>query len=92
MLVLEGTCKDGNVTLADSAPGVSEARVLVTFLGSQDVNLTERGIDREHAMELRSRFGGISEDWNRPEMDIYDTDWARRRGPSPFSEFRSDYG
>ena len=36
------------------------------------VNLAERGIDPEQAAELRSRLQSFAEDWNRPEMAIYD--------------------
>lgn len=38
----------------------------------QPINLAERGISTEQAAELRWRFQAIAEDWNRPEMDIYD--------------------
>ncbi len=37
------------------------------------VLLAERGIGTEQAAELRWRFQAIAEDWNRPEMDVYDS-------------------
>jgi hypothetical protein len=36
------------------------------------VNLAERGIGIEQAGELRSRLQTFAEDWNRPEMAVYD--------------------
>ncbi len=34
--------------------------------------LAERGIDVGRAAELRSRLQTFAEDWNRPEMAVYD--------------------
>ena len=39
--------------------------------GRKTVDLRERGIDREQAGELRASLATF-EDWNDPEMDIYD--------------------
>jgi predicted aspartyl protease len=36
------------------------------------VDLRERGIDRKLAADLRSRLSTFGEDWQRPEMDVYD--------------------
>lgn len=36
------------------------------------INLAEHGIAQEQAAELRSRLQSFAEDWNRPEMAIYD--------------------
>ena len=36
------------------------------------VNLSERGIDTVEAADLRARLHAISEDWERPEMGVYD--------------------
>ncbi|MGB3767297.1 MAG: hypothetical protein WA947_12120 [Phormidesmis sp.] len=36
------------------------------------VNLSERNINPAQAAELRSRLQSFEEDWNRPEMAIYD--------------------
>ena len=36
------------------------------------VNLSERDINQVEAADLRSRLQTISEDWERPEMDVYD--------------------
>jgi hypothetical protein len=34
--------------------------------------LTARGIDERQAADLRQRLKPFGEDWDRPEMDVYD--------------------
>ncbi len=41
-------------------------------LEDKSINLQELGIPEEQAAELRSRLSSFSEEWNSPEMDIYD--------------------
>jgi hypothetical protein len=36
------------------------------------VDLSARGIDAEQAADLRARLKAFAEDWDSPEMDIYD--------------------
>ena len=74
MLTIEGTYKDGRVELVDAPANVNEARVLVTFLTPKEIDLREHGISREQAADLRARLSTFAEDWERPEMDIYDVD------------------
>ncbi len=74
MLTIEGTYKNGRVILAETPVEVSESKVLVTFLETKEVNLKERGIGETQAAELRGKLNTIAEDWNRPEMDVYDVD------------------
>jgi len=70
---VEGIFKNGKVELLEPAPQAGESRVLVTFLGNGGpVNLAERGIDQKQAADLRRRLGAIAEDWDRPDMDVYD--------------------
>jgi len=70
---VKGFYKDGKVELGELPKYVSEARVIVTFLNDDgEVNLQERGIDQTQAAELRSRLRSIADDWERPEMDVYD--------------------
>lgn len=69
---IEGIFRNGKVELLEPPPNTDDVRVLVTFLSSSAVNLAERGINAVEAAELRSRFGAAIEDWDRPEMDIYD--------------------
>ena len=77
MLTIEGTYKDGKVEFASRPAQISQSRVLVTFLESGGADLRARGIDEAQAAELRARLNTFSEDWERPEADIYDQDPAR---------------
>ena len=36
------------------------------------INLRERGIDESQAADLRHRLAQFAEDWDRPEMGVYD--------------------
>jgi hypothetical protein len=47
-------------------------RVLVTFLEPPSIDLRARGINEAHAAELRARLATFAEDWDSPEMAIYD--------------------
>jgi hypothetical protein len=71
---VEGVFRNGKVELLEPAPQTDDARVLVTFLpkGPTPVDLSERGISSDAAADLRARLGTFTEDWNRPEMDVYD--------------------
>ncbi len=73
MLTIEGTYKNGQVVLSEM-PNLSESKVLITFLATQEINLAERGINETQAFELKSKLSSIANDWNEPEMDIYDVD------------------
>ena len=69
---VEGIYRDGRIELLETPPDVKEARVVVTFLlGEENIDLRARGISEAEAAELRSRWGAAAEDWDRPEMDIY---------------------
>lgn len=74
MQTVEGIYKNGQITLIEAPPDVTESKVLVTFLESRQIDLPERGIDKEQAALLRAKFNTIADDWNRPENDIYDVD------------------
>ena len=44
----------------------------MTFLEPQVTDLRARGIDEAHAAKLRARLGTFAEDWDSPEMAVYD--------------------
>ena len=70
---LEGIYRNGKVELTGVPYGVPEATpVLVTFLENKGVSLRERGIDEAQAADLRMRLATFAEDWDSPEMDVYD--------------------
>jgi hypothetical protein len=77
MLTVEGIYKDGKVELAEKPVQVNQARVLVTFLESNGIDLRAQGLDEAQAAELRARLKTFAEDWELPEADIYDKDPAR---------------
>jgi hypothetical protein len=81
---IEGIYRNGKVELLE-APSASEGvRVIVTFLDApaelnnptdesvSSIDLVRRGISSEQALDLRSRLQSFAEDWERPEMDVYD--------------------
>ena len=70
MLTVEGIFKDGRIELLEQVTEISEAKVLVTFVENNDVELFSLGIDEAAASELRGKFASF-EDWNDPAMDIY---------------------
>jgi hypothetical protein len=68
---VEGVYRDGRIELLEPAPH-GAARVIVTFLSPIKVDLAESGIDEQEAADLRRRLATIADDWDRPEMDVYD--------------------
>ena len=70
---VEGVCRSGKIELLEPAPEGATGRVIVTFLPDATVvDLAKRGMDREQAADLRGRLSAFAEDWDRPEMDVYD--------------------
>ena len=70
---VQGVYRDGRVELLESPPQGVEGRVIVTFLAEAEaVDLAQRGIDLDQARDLRRRLTCFAEDWQRPEMDVYD--------------------
>ena len=78
MKSIEGIYRDGKVELLEPAPLDGEGRVIVTFLSKNGtIDLDKRGIDQKQAEDLRRRLRAFAEDWERPEMDIYDEPQSR---------------
>ena len=70
---IEGVYRDGKIQFLEEPPKIPEARVIVTFIPAHSsADLQARGIDKDQAAELRWRLQAFAEDWNRPEMDVYD--------------------
>ena len=82
---VRGICRDGRVELLEPLPQGVEGQVIVTFLTSAPVSLAERGIDEQQAADLRQRLAAFAEDWDQPEMDVYDDLYSRRCGACPIS-------
>jgi hypothetical protein len=70
---VEGLYRNGKIELIESPGNVpDETPVIVTFLEPGPVDLRTRGIDEEQAAELRARLAAFEEEWDSPEMNIYD--------------------
>ena len=71
-----GVYRDGKVELTKAPVDVPEGTpVMVTFPGTSpetNYDLRELGIDESQAADLRARLRAFAEDWESPEMDIYD--------------------
>jgi hypothetical protein len=83
MLVsIEGVYRNGRIELIESPNNVPEGTcVIVTFVRSNDIDLASQGIDREQAETLRASLATFSDDWNSPEMSVYDNyDAAKASG------------
>ena len=70
---VEGIYRNGRVELVEPLMEAEGSRVIVTWVHPADpVDLRERGIDEAQAADLRRRLAAFAEDWDRPEMAIYD--------------------
>jgi hypothetical protein len=69
---VEGIYRDGKIEFLDTPPAISEGKVIVTFLDAASIDLEKRGINEHQAADLRQRLKTFAEDWDRPEMDVYD--------------------
>ncbi len=70
---VRGIYRNGKVELVEQPADIPEdARVIVTFLESRTIDLSQRGIAEEAAAELRGRLATFAQDWDSPEMAIYD--------------------
>jgi hypothetical protein len=67
-----GVYENGQIELAETPQVTGRARVIVTFLDDAGVDLRAHGIDEEAATDLRWRLNTMAEDWDRPEMSVYD--------------------
>ena len=70
---VKGIYRGGKIELSEVPAGVhDETPVMVTFLEASYIDLRDRGIGEADAAELRARLARFSEDWESPEMDVYD--------------------
>ena len=70
---IEGVYRNGKIEIVEVPSDVcDDTRVIVTFLKPRSFDLRARGIDEEQAADLRCRLSTFAEDWDSPEMRIYD--------------------
>ena len=77
LTTIEGVYHNGKIELLEVPQDIQEEMfVLVTFISSKKtgtpIDLQSRGIDRIHAANLRARLAAFAEDWESPEMGVYD--------------------
>ena len=73
LTTVEGVYRDGRIELKSLPSNVAqEAKVIVTFIEDTTVELAARGIDRSQAESLRNSLTTFADDWDSPEMSIYD--------------------
>jgi hypothetical protein len=73
LVAIEGIYRRGKIELREVPQEMQDGtRVVVTFLPVNGIDLQARGIDETEAGELRARLLPFAEDWDSPEMSIYD--------------------
>jgi hypothetical protein len=69
---VEGIYRDGKIELLEPSGFAEGSRVVVTLLPENGpIDLRSVGIDEEMAGEIRDRFASFADDWDRPDMDVY---------------------
>jgi len=70
---IHGVYRNGKIELTERPHDVrDETPVIVTFLDSGLIDLAARGIEQIDAAELRARLASFADEWDSPEMCIYD--------------------
>ena len=64
--------RDGKVELTKAPSDVPEGTRVMVIFPESSYDLQKLGIDESHAADLRARLRAFAEDWESPEMDIYD--------------------
>ena len=74
LVAVQGVYRKGRVEITP-APGniADDTPVIVTFLVPDRIDLRTRDIDETQARDLRDRLRTFIEDWDSPEMSIYDS-------------------
>jgi hypothetical protein len=70
---LHGVYRKGKIEIEQPPRNIQdETPVIVTFLTEGGIDLRERGIDKKQAKRLRAQLASFAEDWEAPEMSVYD--------------------
>jgi hypothetical protein len=68
-----GIYREGKIELIEEPTHIPDrTQVIVTFLEPGPIDLQKRGIDEAQAADLRARLRTFTEDWENPDMDVYD--------------------
>jgi hypothetical protein len=72
---IQGIYRDGRIELAENPTNVPDGTLaIITFMESSDrnIDLAAQGINPEQAKVLQASLATFADDWNSPEMSIYD--------------------
>jgi len=70
---IHGVYRMGRIEWEEQPVNIPDgSQVLITFIQKGHIDLQSRGIDQETAGELRSNLAMFAEDWDKPEMSVYD--------------------
>ena len=69
---VEGIYGNGRVELVESPNNVLEGARVIVIVPSNTIDLASQKIDQAQAEVLRTSLGTFAEDWNNPQMSIYD--------------------
>jgi len=70
---LHGIYRKGKIEIERPPRDIQdETPVIVTFLTEGKIDLRERGLDKKQAKLLRAQLAPFAEDWDAPEMSVYD--------------------
>lgn len=73
LISVEGVYRNGHIELIENPDNMPEGTcVIVTFVKSSEIDLASQGIDHAQAETLRASLATFSDDWDSPEMTIYD--------------------
>jgi hypothetical protein len=73
LTTLQGVYRKGKIVLNNNPSDIpDETPVIVTFLGVEGIDLRARGISEEQAGDLRAQLATFTEEWDSPEMSVYD--------------------
>ncbi len=79
---VEGVYRDGKIELAELPRDVrGDTRVIVTFLETSHIDLRARGLDEAQAARLRAELGTFAQEWDSPDMEMYDNYGAAKAKP-----------
>lgn len=78
---IQGVYRKGKIELEQPPQHIQdETPVIVTFLTEgQRIDLRARGINKKQARQLRAQLAAFAEDWDDPEMSVYDDYDASKR-------------
>jgi hypothetical protein len=73
LATVEGVYRNGKIEVTEAPQGLSEnAPVIVTFMHKHYVDLKDYNISEAEAAELRARLLPFAQEWDSPEMELYD--------------------